>query len=118
MHTAVQATRKTTWRSALHFATSPSVSWRQRSTPCQSGVAYANHWIAVGSWVIGKKIPENRNIGRIAKRKMATKDVSSSVFAPHAASGAENASPTSTATGTVRTATGDETAPKAVITTR
>src|SRR3970282_1343481 len=118
MHTADQATRKTPGRSALPGGTSPSVSWRQRSTPCQRGVTYANHWIAVGSWEIGKKIPENRNIGRIAKRKMATKDVSSSVFAPQAASGAENASPTSTATGTARTASGDETAPKAVITTR
>src|SRR6187431_1123804 len=67
---------------------------------------------------MGKNVPEKRNIGTTRKRKIVTNVRSSSTRAASAAIGIENAVPISTATGTTRTASQEETAPKAVMTTR
>ncbi len=72
----------------------------------------------MGRLEIGKKVPENRNIGRITKRKIATNETSFCACAAHAAIGAENESPTRTVTGTASTPSGDSTAPNAVMMTR
>ena len=76
-------------QSASQGATSPRVSIRQRSTPCQSGVRYASTSSGAGRRSIGKNVPEKRNIGRMTKRKIATNEASVSVCAPQAAMGAE-----------------------------
>jgi hypothetical protein len=68
--------------------------------------------------VIGKNVPENRNIGTIRKRKMVTNVRSSSTVAASAAIGIEKAVPTRTAAGTVRMPHQEATAPKTAMTAR
>ena len=97
---------------------SPSVSIRQSSTPCQIGVTYAASSNASGSCETGKNVPEKRNIGTIRKRKIVTNVRSSSIAAASAAIGIEKAVPIRTAAGTTRMPHQEETAPKAVMTTR
>jgi hypothetical protein len=46
----------------------PSIASRLRSTPCQSGRAYATQRSTAGSSSIGKNTPENSDMGRIANR--------------------------------------------------
>src|SRR5262249_12687118 len=72
-----------------HGRTSPRVRSRQSVTPCQSGVSQATTSSGAGSFEIGKNVPENRNIGRITKRKIATKVTSVLVCAAQAAIGVE-----------------------------
>ncbi len=53
---------------AAHPGARPSIASRLRSTPCQSGSAYATQRSTTGSDSTGKNTPENSDIGRIANR--------------------------------------------------
>ena len=96
----------------------PSTSPRARSTPCQRGVAYATHSRTVGRRATGKNVPENRNIGTIAKRRIALNALSDSAVAAYAAIGAENASPVRSAARGANMAGHDWMPPNAAITAR
>ena len=66
--------------------------------------------------MIGKNVPEKRNIGTTPKRKIALNPLSESVLAAYASTGAENASPVRSAAGTAKTASHDWMPPNTAIT--
>ena len=73
----------------------PSRSIRVRSTPCHSGVTRASASITGLRLEIGKKAPENRNIGIIPSRNTSAKALSFFIEAVSAKSGDAKARPIS-----------------------
>ena len=63
-------------------------------------------------------MPENRNSGTITKRKIMANDMSVVRVTDHASVAGANASPVSTAAGSVSITNGELTAPNAAITAR
>src|SRR3954466_804612 len=94
----------------------PSDSPRVRATPWNSGVSQANAWSAAGSELIGKNVPENRNIGVMPNRKIVVNRFGVFWVAENAAIGPANARPVSTAAGIAKTMSGDSAAPKSTMT--
>ena len=52
----------------------PVVASRASSTPCHSGESAANGRKPLGSWLIGKNVPENRNSGSTPRRMIIGND--------------------------------------------
>src|SRR3954454_8025000 len=94
----------------------PSDSPRVKATPWNSGVSQAKAWSAAGSELIGKNVPENRNIGVMPNRKIVVNRFGVFCVAENAAIGPANASPVRTAAGIANTMSGDSAAPKRTMT--
>src|SRR5665213_4508939 len=115
MPRTVTALKKPTFIAQRPQVAVPRLSVRQRSTPCHSGVAYASARSARGSWVTGKKVPENRYNGITTHLKRLPTTFGLDTVAANAAVGVAKASPVSVAAGTASRTSHDLTAPKAAI---
>ena len=87
--------------------------WRRGTAPrcATAGSTQASGRSTAGSWLSGKNVPENRNMGRVRNRMITGKPWSSSWVATHAISGAVRAMAPSTAAGMASTPHHDRTAP-------
>ena len=94
------------------------VAARASSTPCHSGESAANGRSPPGSWLIGKKVPENKNSGSTPSRMIIGNERSESWVIENAASGAQNAAAHKPAAGIARTPHADGTAPSSAATRR
>ena len=108
------------WTSARTGSSSsvPSIAPRVSSTPCHNGEIQAIGWMDDGRLSSGKKVPLNRNSGVMTQRNIALKAFGLRRVAMNAPIPPANARPVRTPAGIASKASGDETAPKNVLTSR